>query len=97
MLAELRLLDRDESRRYRRVVLTLPPATSDALDDLARLERRGRRVVAVELLVDAIEREAGLRRDAAAPADPSLPRSVEARRRAAVTLAGKAARRRGER
>ena len=97
MIADLRLLDRDENRRYRRVVLTLPAAASDALDDLARSERRGRRVVAIEPLVDAIEREAGLRRDAAAPADPSLPRSVEARRKAAITLAEKAERRRGGR
>jgi hypothetical protein len=44
-------------RRWPRLVLTLPPETSDALGDLARVHLRDRKREALRLILEGIERE----------------------------------------
>jgi hypothetical protein len=60
------------SRRWPRLVLTLPPDKSDALDELARVNYRDRKREALRLLMDGIEREAPEHPDG--PADSSTTR-----------------------
>ncbi len=47
-------------RTWPRLVLTLPPETSEALGELARLNYRDRKREALRILVDGIERERAL-------------------------------------
>ncbi len=52
-------MDSHSTRRtWPRLVLTLPPETSDALGDLARQNYRDPKREALRILVDGIEREA---------------------------------------
>jgi len=73
-----------EERIFRRVTVTLPLAAALALDALARETERGRRPLALALLVDAIEQRLRLHQVLAEPPDPAEPRSLAPRRRAAA-------------
>ena len=86
MIAGMRLPDHAPERE-RRMTVVLPVESVAALDELARHHRRDRRAEAVRLLVAAIDRDLALLRVATEPPRAGVPRSVQARRRAAAGAA----------